>query len=125
MVGWIRALVAASKLSAAINRVESDMESITQFIEQLLKDKKLPQLDEEVRQQLVNDLSNRLIDVINRRLIEAMPNNEVEIFTGLLDQKPIEPEKVRAYIEAKVPNQQQITLDAMMEFRTLYLGANV
>jgi hypothetical protein len=100
------------------------MESINKFIEQLLKDKKLPQLDEAVHRQLVNDLSTRLVDVINRRLLEAMPEKDMEAFTDLLDQKPVEPEKVQAFIDAKVSDKQQITLDAMIEFRARYLGAN-
>lgn len=113
-----------SNLRTPIHRAKTVMESITQFIEQLLKEKRLPQLDEAVHRQLVNDLSNRLVDVINHRLLEAMPDNDVEAFNGLLDQKPVEPEKVQAFIDANVPNKQQITLDAMIEFRTLYLGAN-
>ncbi|HUD07057.1 MAG TPA: DUF5663 domain-containing protein [Candidatus Saccharimonadales bacterium] len=100
------------------------MENVNQFIEQLLKDKGLPKLDEEVHKQLVSDLSARLIDFINRKLIEVMPEQDINSFIELLDEDPISAEKIERFIDEKVPNKQRVTTDAMVEFRSLYLGNN-
>ena len=41
------------------------------FIEDILRDKKLPAIDDAVRTQLVSDLKDRLLDQIDRAIIEA------------------------------------------------------
>lgn len=98
------------------------MDSVNQFIEQLLKDKGLPELDESVHQQLVSDLSTRLVDFINRRLINAMDDESVKQFNELLEREPVDPAAVQEFISTHVPNKVQVTADAMAEFRALYIG---
>lgn len=98
------------------------MENVKQFVEQLLKEKDITNLEPAVHDQLVSDLSNRLIDFINRRLIDAMSEDDVKEFMTLLDQEPVDPTKVQAFMGAHVPDTQQVTMAAMMEFRALYVG---
>jgi hypothetical protein len=82
-----------------------------QFILQLLADKGLPEgLDEDVRQQLVKDL------------VEAMSEQDVNAFNELLDGDP-SPEQVQQFIEAHVPEKEEVASRALLEFRSLYLGA--
>lgn len=98
------------------------MEQVRQFVEQMLRDKGMPPMDEEVYKQLVDDLQNRLIDFINRRVIGSMSEQDAAGLEHVLDEQPIDPAKVQGYIDAHVPDKQQITLNAMMEFRSQYLG---
>jgi hypothetical protein len=94
-----------------------------QFILQLLADKGLPEgLDEDVRQQLVKDLVSRAADLVNRRMIEAMSEQDVNAFNELLDGDP-SPEQVQQFIEAHVPEKEEVASRALLEFRSLYLGA--
>ncbi len=95
-----------------------------QFIQQLLTDKGIPQdLDEETKQQLVHDLSDRAADLINKRLVESMTPEAVEGLDKLLDENP-DPVAAQNYISSNVPNAEQVTTQALLEFRALYLGAN-
>jgi len=97
-----------------------------QFIQQLLQDKGLPaDLDEAVRKQLVDDLTDRATDLVNRRLVEAMSEEDVKAFGELLDQQPEDGAAVQAFIEAHVPEKQDIAARALLEFRSLYLGSSL
>jgi len=82
----------------------------------------MPELDEPTYKQLVDDLRERLADFINRRIIGAMDSSSVELFIQLLDQQPVDEMKVQSFINIHVPDKERVTMDAMLEFRTLYLG---
>lgn len=98
------------------------MDNVNQFIEQLIKDQGLPQLDEAVHKQMVSDLSVRLTQFLNKRLIEAVPPEAMPELEQLLDQQPPDMSKIQEFIASKLPNMVEITANAMVEFRSLYLG---
>lgn len=94
-----------------------------QFIQQLLKDQGVPDsLDGEVRKQLVEELTGRATDFVNRRLLEAMSEEAVEQFNSLLDEEPVDPNKIQQFIATHVPDKERVAAAALYEFRTLYLG---
>jgi hypothetical protein len=103
---------------------QSIMDNINQYIEQMLTDKGVTDIEEPVRKQLVNDLSQRLVDFINKRLIDSMPDEDVKTLSSLLDENPQDTQKIQSLIDSKVPEKETVAASAMVEFRTMYLGAN-
>jgi DNA replication protein DnaD len=96
---------------------------IEQFVKQLLQEKNLPEnLDEEVYNKLVSDLTTRVEDLINRRIIESLNEEQLGHFEHLIDTEPENTEAVQKFIEENVKNREEITTAALMEFRELYLG---
>lgn len=94
-----------------------------QFIQQLLHDQGVSDsLDPAVREQLVHELTGRATDFVNRRLIDAMSDETVEQFNALLDDDSLDPAKAQQFVEANVPNKDQVVAAALVEFRALYLG---
>lgn len=98
------------------------MDNVSQFIEQLIKDQGMPQLDEDVHKQLVGDLSGRFTQFLNKRLIEAVPPEDMPELEQLLDQQPPDMTKIQEFMASKLPNTMEITANSMVEFRSLYLG---
>lgn len=95
-----------------------------EFIKQLLLDSGVPDtLDAEVYQQLVNDLSIRVGDVINKRLIEALTTEDAVIFETMIDDTPDDLPAMQQFIDSHVADKDQVIGAALLEFRTLYLGA--
>ncbi len=102
----------------------SNYESIDDFIEQMLADKGLPALDPDVHEQLVADLGDRLTKLINRRVIESLPEKALPEFESITKEQPLNEQKMQNFIKHNISDLRQVTLDAMVEFRSLYLGYN-
>ncbi|MDB5166130.1 MAG: hypothetical protein JWM37_202 [Candidatus Saccharibacteria bacterium] len=93
------------------------------FILQLLSEKGLPaDLDEAVQEQLIHDLSERASNLVNKRIIESLSDEDATALEHLVDTQPENAEAFQQFIAEHVPNQQEITTRALLEFRALYLG---
>jgi len=94
-----------------------------QFITQLLQDQGIPaDLDVEVRQQLVSELTSRAADFVNQRLIQNMSDEALPHFESLLDEDPVDAQRIQEFIATNVPDKEKIAANALLEFRILYLG---
>ena len=94
-----------------------------EFIRQLLQEAGVPDsTDPEVYQQLTKDLQDRAADMVNHRLIEAMSDDDVAAFEQVLDNEPENMSLMQQFIDEHVPDKEQITARALLEFRALYLG---
>jgi hypothetical protein len=93
------------------------------FIKEMLSAKQWnTAVDEDVRAQLEDDLKNRLMDQIDRAVVEAMPEEKVDGLNELLDAEAPE-DQVQQYIAQSGVDVQRVTLETMLRFRELYLGA--
>ncbi len=79
-------------------------------------------LDPEVREELAKGLLARATDFVNKRIIDSMSDEVAEHFEALVDEQPVDPAKIQAFIETNVPDRERIAGLALYEFRTLYLG---
>lgn len=95
------------------------------YILQLLHDKGIPDdLDQEVHDQLIHDLTDRAVNLINKRMIEAVPEDQLPALEQLITEHPDDAERFQQFLSAHVPDQQEIATRALVEFRALYLGAD-
>lgn len=92
------------------------------FINDILDDKKLPGLDEEVRAQLARDLRQRLLDQINRAIIEALPEDKLGELDAAMDRSDVSEEHIQRLIIDSGIDIKRITVETMLRFRDLYLG---
>lgn len=91
------------------------------FVEDLLVEKGLTDLDPDVRFALIAELVDKANQLINRRLFEAMNEDQLKALNQMVEAKP-DQAMVDKFIEENVPNKVQITAQALNEFRSLYLG---
>jgi succinate dehydrogenase flavin-adding protein (antitoxin of CptAB toxin-antitoxin module) len=63
-----------------------------------------------------------LENLINKRVIESLNDEQLGQFEQIIDNEPDDTEKIQKFIEKNVPEREQITTSALMEFRDLYLG---
>ena len=93
------------------------------FINQVITDKNLSGLTDEVREQLVEDLRQRLMDQIDRAIIDALPEDKAIEFSNKLDDENFGDEQVQQFMNDSGVDMQGVTLATMLRFRELYLGA--
>jgi hypothetical protein len=95
----------------------------TRIIEQMLRETgvTIEKLGGQVYGQLVIDLTKRLNDLINYRLIEALSDADTAALSVLTKKKSVDARQVAAFIDARVPNKQEIVNKAVAEFKNRYI----
>ncbi len=100
------------------------MDQLDAFIHDIIAAKQLPGITDEAKQGLVEEMRERLIDTINRALIDALPEDKVQAFSALLDTDDIDDAKVQAFIAESGVDVEQVTAQALLAFRGLYLQSS-
>ena len=99
------------------------MGNVEQFIDQLITDKGVSGLTDEVRAELRKDLMQRLADQIDRAVINALPEDKAIELSERLDDENFGDDQVNDFIRDSGVDIQRISLETMVKFRELYLGA--
>ena len=95
-----------------------------EFANNLLRDQGVPDdMEVSIREQLKHDLTEQAVDMVNKRLIESMDVATAAEFGKPLDEQPENLQSAQSFIEEHVPDRQTITATALLEVRSLYLGA--
>ncbi len=98
------------------------MQSVDDFIESLLKDKGITDLDPEIKEELVADMKQRLMDQINTAAIMQLSEEKVDELNVLLESPDFTAEKMTEFMQNSGVNLTEVTLDTMLKFRSFYLG---
>lgn len=99
------------------------MDELDSFINNILDEKQLSGVTDEVRAQLAEDLKNRLLDQVNRALIDAMPDEKIDQFNELLD-RDVSDDELQQFVTDSGVNIPAVTAAVMLRFRDTYLGGN-
>lgn len=94
---------------------------LTIFINHILDQKGLVNIQPAVRNQLVNDLEVRLMDQINRALVDAIPSSKLTDFEKIASSGA-DDSKVQSFFVENNIDTQSITTDTMVQFKNKYLG---
>ncbi len=97
------------------------MESLDEFIEQLLIDKGITNQDPEVKKELIEEMKNRLLDQIDRAAIMQLSEEKADELTKKLDDPEFTNEKMTEFMKESGVDLTQVTIDTMMRFREYYL----
>lgn len=91
-----------------------------QFIERLIEEKGLSDVDPDIQIELKKDLAQRAEDRINAELIEHIPADKLEEFAKVASDKS--DAEVHAYCKQTIPDFDQVVAAALLNFRRTYLG---
>ncbi|MBQ3320983.1 hypothetical protein IJH72_01985 [Candidatus Saccharibacteria bacterium] len=99
-----------------------EMQSIDDFIESILRDKGMIELDPEVKAELKEDMVKRLTDQINKAAIMQLSEEKTAELNRLIDDPNFTDEKMTEFMKNSGVNLTQVALETMLKFRGLYLG---
>lgn len=100
------------------------MEQVSQFMDSLLEEKGITDLDDETRETLKRDMIERLMSQIDTALVNALPEDKLEEFNQRIgDPNFSNDDATQFFVDAGL-DVQRIALQTMIEFRMLYLGGN-
>lgn len=98
------------------------MQNIDEFIESLLNDKGITDVEPEIREELKADMKKRLEDQINRAAVEALSEEKAAELAKLIDEPDFTNEKMTQFMQDSGVNLTEVALDTMLRFRSFYLG---
>lgn len=94
--------------------------SLENFVNNLIKEKGLEGLEEEILVQIKKDLQKRLEDRINVAIATHIPPEKMEFFEGLLDKA--DEKEIQQFCQRNISNLAEITANELVGFRKSYLG---
>lgn len=92
------------------------------FIEQILKDKGITDLDPEVLEDVKTDMKNRLLDQIDKAAIMQLSEEKAEELTKLTEDPEFTNEKLAEFMQDSGVDLAEVALDTMLRFRDFYLN---
>ena len=98
------------------------MKEVHDFMEQLLYEKGIADLDEEVKERTIADMTDILMRQIDHAAISSLTDEQADELAAKLDSGELSEDDVPEYLEKLGLNLQQISLTTMIQFRELYLG---
>ncbi len=98
------------------------MQNIDEFIESLLNDKGITDVEPDVKEDLKADMKKRLEDQIDRAAIQALSEEKAAELSEKLEDPNFSNEDMAKFMQDSGVNLTEIALDTMLKFRGFYLG---
>lgn len=90
------------------------------FVDRLVEEKNLTNVDPEVLKELKSDLVKRVEDRVNAMIIERLPAEKLPEFEKLLDGG--DNAAIQSFSETNIPNLPEVIAAELLAFRQTYLG---
>jgi len=90
------------------------------YLNNLLKELDLGDLDDNAQKQLKADLNGELEDRINSRILTELGLDNLESFDKVLDEN--DPIKTQAYLKENISDYDQVIQSELVAFRSLYVA---
>ena len=98
------------------------MQSVDEFIDQLLIDKGITDIEPDVKEELKSDMKQRLLDQINRAAIMELSEEKAAELAAKVDDPNFSNEDMTKFMQESGVNLAEVSLNTMLEFRNLYLA---
>lgn len=95
--------------------------NLNQFVENLMSEKKYPDLESEILEQMKEDLYLRIENLINVTIINSLPDEKLPEFEALID-KEADANEIQRFMSDNIIDLPNIISKTLLDFRTKYLG---
>lgn len=92
------------------------------FLDRLLEEAHPNGLSDELKTEMKTDLYGRLENYLLTSFIQALPNEISNEFDQLMSSIPNQ-SIVQKFFQENIPNIEQVSVGALLEFKDVYLGA--
>lgn len=99
-----------------------EIQNIDDFIESILKDKGITEVEPDVRAELKEDMKKRLLDQINKAAVMQLSEEKAAELADLVDSPDFTDEKMTEFMQNSGVNLEEVALETMLQFRSFYLG---
>lgn len=99
-----------------------EIQNVDEFIESILKDKGITELEPDVREDLKEDMKKRLFEQIEKAAVMQLSEEKAAELAELADNPDFTNEKMIEFMKNSGVDLTDVTLQTMLKFRGLYLG---
>lgn len=99
-----------------------EMQTIDEFIDSILNEKGITDVDPEIRTELVEDMKKRLLEQINKAAVMRLSEEKAAELAKLVEDPNFTDEKMAEFMKTSGVNLSEVALDTMLKFRGFYLG---
>lgn len=100
-----------------------EMQSVDEFIESLLVDKGITDIEPDVREELKTEMKTRLLDQINKAAIMQLSEEKAAELAAMVDDPNFTNEKMTEFMQNSGVNLVEVALETMLQFRNFYLSS--
>lgn len=97
------------------------MYNLNTFVDALIEEKGLSDLDPEILAEMKNDLMNRIEDRLNMIIVKNMPGVNISEFEKMMDEEKSD-EELQKFVEEKIPDITALVASDLAHFKGVYLG---
>lgn len=98
------------------------MQSVDDFIENLLNERGITNVDPEIRAELQAEMKKQLMDQINQAAVMQLSEEKADELAKLVDTPDFTNEKMTEFMQNSGVDLASVTIDTMLRFRNFYLG---
>ena len=98
------------------------MEKVDEFIDNLLKEKGITDVDPDVLEGVKNDMKEQLLKQIDREAIMRLPEEKANELADKLEDPSFTEQQMAEFIQNSGVNLPDVVVDVMIKFRGFYLG---
>ncbi len=100
-----------------------EMQSVDEFIESLLVDKGITDIEPEIKAELSQEMKTRLLDQINKAAIMQLSEEKAAELASMVDDPNFTNEKMTEFMQTSGVNLAEVALETMLQFRNFYLSS--
>lgn len=105
-----------------MDNTATSQQQLEEFVDDMLTEKNLPGLTDDVRPEVIKEVVQTLRELINRAIIEALPDDKLDELNKLAEDPSVTNERISELIGASGVDIPHITANTMLRFRELYLA---
>ncbi len=98
------------------------MQSVDDFIESLLNERGITEIEPDIKAELKEDMKKRLMDQINKAAIMQLSEEKAAELAEKVNAPDFTNEKMTEFMQNSGVNLTEVALDTMLRFRNFYLG---
>lgn len=99
-----------------------EIQGTDDFIEQLLKEKGITDIEPDVRAELKEDMKKRLLNQINKTAVIKLNEEKAAELATLVDDPNFTNEQMAEFMKNSGVNLSEVALITILRFRSFYLG---
>lgn len=93
---------------------------LEQFVERLMVEKNLVNLEPAILQEIKSDLLQKAEDKIKVAIFDQIPSEKLPEFNELMEAD--DEARLQAFVKEQIPNLEELTAASLVDFRNTYLG---
>jgi uncharacterized membrane-anchored protein len=98
-----------------------EIQSLDEFVSQLLVDKGITDLEPDIEADLKQEMKTRLEEQINKAAVMQLSEEKASELEQIMDDPDFTEEKLTEFMQNSGVNLAEVALNTMLQFRSLYL----